>query len=361
MNDSVLSFLATKFASSTEDVATEALTYILRRSEHATNELISLCRTLGADIDIPLAFRTQENMEDSGRPDVVGVAPGGKYFIMIEAKFWAGLTGNQPVSYLGRLPEGRGILLFVAPEKRLDILWPTLIRRATKAEGSPTQPCDSNMNLRAVQFKGKTLALVGWDYLLKRLHTAVAQAHDLAEGDIQQLIGLCNRMDDSAFLPLQSEELTGNQGRRFLQFGRIVDSLVSRSIKKFGGSREGKRSSGGNGWYTSPFRVGNKAWHLHVDSKLWANKGDSPVWLEVPKGAKELHAKGIHFYEIDGKTLIPIMLTTGVEYDDVVVDAFNQIVEVVNALQPNAIIQSNIVQEPIQDSVLPNLSPGLDA
>ena len=48
----------------------------------------------------------------------------------MEAKFWAGLTENQPNAYLARLPldERPAVLLFVAPEARLETLWPELRR-----------------------------------------------------------------------------------------------------------------------------------------------------------------------------------------------------------------------------------------
>ena len=65
-------------------------------------------------------------------PDLVGNDDTDVTRLMLEAKFWAGLTDRQPVDYLRRLPEG-GMLLFVAPGSRLPSLWPELLRRCHDA------------------------------------------------------------------------------------------------------------------------------------------------------------------------------------------------------------------------------------
>ena len=42
---------------------------------------------------------------------------------MVESKFWAPLTPNQPIGYLRRLPVDReGMVLFIAPEGRYGTL-----------------------------------------------------------------------------------------------------------------------------------------------------------------------------------------------------------------------------------------------
>ena len=54
-------------------------------------------------------------MRRETRPDLVGLdRTMGKECVLIEAKFWAGLTDRQPKAYLDRLDPGKA-LLFVAP------------------------------------------------------------------------------------------------------------------------------------------------------------------------------------------------------------------------------------------------------
>lgn len=44
--------------------------------------------------------------------------------LLVELKFWAGLTDNQPVAYLKKLPtDCHSALLEVAPARRIESLW----------------------------------------------------------------------------------------------------------------------------------------------------------------------------------------------------------------------------------------------
>ena len=114
-----------------------------------------------------LAFTAQRSNEDGSRPDLVGRAIDGREPIVIEAKFWAGLTGHQPVSYLGALPAG-GLLLFVAPAGRIDTLWTELLRRAGR--GNETiEETTSWPDARKARVSGRIMALVSWRKLLGQL------------------------------------------------------------------------------------------------------------------------------------------------------------------------------------------------
>ena len=64
---------------------------------------IGILRGCGIDLAESLHFRTQVTGDDATRPDLVGKDQAGREVLLIEAKFWAGLTENQPVSYLERL------------------------------------------------------------------------------------------------------------------------------------------------------------------------------------------------------------------------------------------------------------------
>ena len=66
------------------------------------------------------------------RLDLVAYDAGGSERVLIEAKFWAGLTDNQPNTYLARLLRAGepAVLLFVAPEQRLVTVWTEIRGRA---------------------------------------------------------------------------------------------------------------------------------------------------------------------------------------------------------------------------------------
>ena len=81
-----------------------------------------------------LMFQSQISDAETGIPDLVGVNPDGKQIILLEAKFWAGLTDNQPVAYLKRLPKQiDSALVVIAPAKRIPMLWSELVSRCKTA------------------------------------------------------------------------------------------------------------------------------------------------------------------------------------------------------------------------------------
>ena len=91
-----------RFSQVNEDVATDALAFVLHSSESARNGMMKLLR--GVAPNMPgLRFRTQQT-EGSIRPDMWGYDEG-EPRVFVENKFWAGLTDNQPVSYLRQLSE----------------------------------------------------------------------------------------------------------------------------------------------------------------------------------------------------------------------------------------------------------------
>lgn len=117
-----------RFSRVNEDVATDALSFILQNSESARNGMMKLLRGLVSDLP-DLRFRTQQT-EGSIRPDMCGFHQT-EPRVFIENKFWAGLTDNQPVTYLRQLASYTqpSVLLMVVPEAREHVLWRELRRR----------------------------------------------------------------------------------------------------------------------------------------------------------------------------------------------------------------------------------------
>ena len=111
----LLAKLAVSFGPRTEDLAVEALGHILAQSEATRRALSDMIAPGGADVGEIAQVRTQATGKEGERPDLAGFDRDGRERVLIEAKFWAGLTGNQPVAYLQRLPANTpSALLFVA-------------------------------------------------------------------------------------------------------------------------------------------------------------------------------------------------------------------------------------------------------
>jgi hypothetical protein len=334
MTSSVLAFLATRFATHPENLATEALNFILANSSNARHALLDICQRLGHVEKGDLVFTAQVTNGNGSRPDLVGRAIDGSSPIVIEAKFWAGLTDNQPKAYLDVLPEN-GLLLFVAPAARADTLWPELLRRAR--DGGPLVPVPQQQDTCAERIGTHTLALISWRALLGHLHNACALANEPITADIRQLQALCEKMDTQAFLPLRPEDLTANTGRRVMEFCDLADRVTDSLVALGRVSVKGLRATGGKGWYGRYMRFRGHGALLHFDARTWNKRGQSPLWLALygrgfkpcivePNTLREHH---IPYHMSSGHCMIPIMLLEGAEHEEVIKHAQQQIINII--------------------------------
>ena len=94
-----------RWSNRTEDIAVDALGFILSRSRAARTALRNIIETAVQDIGELTGAKTQVTGDDGARPDLVVFGRGGKERVIVEAKFWAELTENQPGTYLARLPD----------------------------------------------------------------------------------------------------------------------------------------------------------------------------------------------------------------------------------------------------------------
>lgn len=230
----VLGYLARRFTVSEENLATEALAWILR-DPTANQALCALARGAGPDLPTELTFLGQVGNADTGRPDVVGLDDTQVERLLIEAKFGAGLTEQQPVGYLRRLPTtDAGMLLVVAPSVRLNTLWSELLRATPELRTvapSPSVPVGSAM--LAVQVRAElTLALTSWRHLVTHLLDAVRTHGNTALAqDVEQLLALTEVMDSRAYEPVAPGDYGLGEARRIQQLQGLIDGAHTR-IKK---------------------------------------------------------------------------------------------------------------------------------
>jgi hypothetical protein len=357
MSDTLVGFLAVKLGTHPENVATEALNYILR-SVDARRGFLRLVANSNGIAPESLRFRTQASDEDGARPDIVGERTDGSVSIIIEAKFWAGLTDNQPVAYLKNLPAG-SLLMFVAPEKRFELLWAEIVRKIADSGLGVSAPNSIQLGFRSALCGDKTLALTSWRALLSAIAAAVETAGDVStSADVRQLVGLCERMDSEAFLPLTSDELCPTWGRRVVQFGQIASDLTDLLVGKGLASVKGCKASAGNGWSGRYLRIHGYGAYLHCSFWKWPKLGCSPIWLELkgpdfkpmPIILDVIKGSGIQFFDWHGNCAIPIFIRPGVERDELIADALEQVIKVVSLLKTVAIENAPPLPPPGDDS-----------
>ena len=227
------------FRGRTEDIAVEALGHILSASEAARAALSDVVAAGGARVGPIVRVRTQVTGKKGARPDLAGFDESGLERVLIEAKFAAGLTENQPVAYLKRLQrllDGRPTaLLFVSPAARVESLWAELRRRAaTSGIALESFRKAGGVRSAALAGGGPRLLLASWTALLDRMQDRVVIVADSqAEADIQQLRGLADREDKDVFRPVRSEELRDQTSPLLvLLLQDVVDGAIVRAKRR---------------------------------------------------------------------------------------------------------------------------------
>jgi hypothetical protein len=342
--------LALRLSSHPENVATEALLYLLDRHASAWQSLRDYLNGTMVYLPDSLIFRSQVWSEEIAQPDLLGIDEHGKNALIIEAKFWAGLTENQPVTYLMGLPPGSpGILLVLCPEKRIKLLWEKLLARVLEASLAPGQTTRLESGFIYCHIGEQHLMVaLSWSQLLGVLRREADKENDAALlSDATQLKGLCDRMDSQAFLPLRPEHLGADLGMRVQHFADLVDDVVSEMVIHHGADTKGLTTGGKQSTYGRYFRVGEFALFFKYSPSLWARHGETPFWLRVKHVTEDGWTNATWLSEgldrlppgkfqrlpySDGTYTVGISVPISVERDEVLAKLISQVNEVVAAL-----------------------------
>ncbi|WP_238018142.1 hypothetical protein KZZ52_35570 [Dactylosporangium sp. AC04546] len=272
----ILAHLARRFTVSEENLATEALTYLLHAAPSARDAMNDIARVLGCELPRDLRYAGQVGADGLGRPDIVGIDAAARERLIVEAKFGAGLTEQQPGGYLARLADDvAGMVLVVAPSVRLPSLWRELLTALALSRQS------DDGDVRSVQVGPRTtLALVSWREVVTRVRDALRAANerDLVE-DAEQLLALTEVMDSAAYLPPRLDELGQRTGQLIHQLQYLMDRVRIELDPAIATPVSKSVAMDYAGWYvTSP--TGAQAW-FGILPRAWAKFGFSPLWAQV--------------------------------------------------------------------------------
>lgn len=281
----------TRLASEREDVATEALAYILRRSGEARLAFAKLLRSLVPDLPDGLTIETQSGstleLGDATalvRPDMVASSDGQPY-VLVENKFWAGLTDQQPAGYLEVLARGAPrstALLFVAPAARDLSVWHELLRRLAAA-GIGTEERPAPVGIRQVvgTSRGPAMALTTWQLVLDAI-ALEASGDEATMADLAQLRALCVASDAEAFAPLAADAVTDQSTAAFiLRLVRLTQAVVELGVERGALSVGGLRPQANwerVGQYAQVVDANAGLW-LGVHFQLWRDVDATPLWV----------------------------------------------------------------------------------
>ncbi len=331
----LLAKISPMFTGRTEDVAVEALGHILNGSESARGALSEVLRTSGAEVGKIADVETQVTIEDDARPDLAAYNKDGSRCVLIEAKFWAGLTKNQPLTYLRHLlrEPKTSALLFVAPHARQESVWAELKQRIAKSDFGISFKGEGNHKALVSNPAGgeSWIILTSWTSLLDGMATKVSDAGDMqTKADIEQLRGLAAQEDTTAFMPLKAKELGPDIPRRLMGLQTLVDHATERLVASGIADQKGLTGSYKAARYIKYIRLAGAQVGFGIEYDKWAKLRDTPLWLTFYEGKNFKPLNEIwenldsfrrcdppEFFKVGGEIVMPIELPLGVEYDTV--------------------------------------------
>ena len=276
----VLAHVAWMLRGSFEDLAVEALGYILNCSETARDALTEILGDGGSEVSSIVTVHTQAAEETGATPDLACLDSEGEKPALIEAKFDATLTKNQPVEYLRHLPTDRpSALLVVAPERRLKWLWEEMESLVRDAGDFDLGQGMISGSIRSVPVgHGRTLMLVSWTYLLQRMASRVVEKYeDAVLRSIIELQGVVEYEDLNAFVAPSIEFAKASE-----QDKERLETLVKGAIDK--GVNEGWVDTTHYSYgisitgYVRYFAIGEVPMWFGYDLRLWERYG-GPLWV----------------------------------------------------------------------------------
>ncbi len=282
--DTLLAHLSPSFTSQTENIAVEALGYVLNKYSGSREGLDDVVRSGVRNVKPVVKVRTQASALDGTRPDLVGVDEDDAERVLIEAKFWAELTPRQPHAYLDRLPDdGPAVLVFLAPEDRIMSLWPELRSRTLRA-GKTLSDVDAERKCVCVDGTQRHLLLVSWSGLLDRMSARTRDEQD-AEADIRQLRGLADFAEEGRFRPIRNPcEEFGPDSRHMRDMKRMIDAATEWGIKDGWASRKGLNRTPRSYGYGRYLKLGGCVVWFGIHTGRWEQDGETPLWLDCGNG-----------------------------------------------------------------------------
>ena len=270
-NDSLLNYVVQRNTTGLEDAATNALSFILSRSDSAMKTLSDF---LGdASGPLPIATARPWGADAHGAvPDLACFDSNGDVVAFIESKFWAGLTAHQPVTYWERLPDDRpAVLMFLAPDSRVvqGSLWSELADRLRDA-GHELGPADGKEGrvIAGARVGRRRLVLTSWEHLLGKMAENVED-----DGDPQTCFEIAELQG------LASSVIANDRPTRDENLKQLIAEAVERVEQSGWANTDGLRTGGGHGYFARYLRLAGASAGLRIDYELVRQMPDRPLWL----------------------------------------------------------------------------------
>ena len=327
---SLLGAIIGKFTNQFENVATEGLAHIVGSSELVRKQLLTFLNT---KIALPDAFNSAfdistqfSDANDASIPDLALQFPG-QLKLLVEVKFWAKLTKNQPLAYLQKLNKHDGeCLFFLVPQQRIPILLNELVQKIELETGEQIAYTIAGNNL--VFNELAPIVLVSWEELISFLLERVDFSEPHIKADLDQLQQMINKMLSPEFLPFEVGDFDFNAYRKYTQMIELIDACIdsnpnynTKNLSYGGGKNSFQRWFLLADYYTAGLELHARYWEKHAHpiwlvlyGSTWQNKGKVP-FAEMPLFEAKVKEAELDFLVISEngyrKLVFPISIPFG--------------------------------------------------
>lgn len=333
-NDTLLAYLVSSFPGNTENIATEALRHIFDRSDASVEALNDVVQSGVRGVKPVTKVHSQVIQADGTRPDLVGFDEDGGERVLIEVKFWAELTSNQPNGYLHRLPDdGPSVVMFLTPDDRSQGLWPELRNRTIREFSSVTE-ADSERKCVRVGDTQRYLMLVSWGGVLDSM-AARSRDYDEAgvETEIRQLRSLAKYADEGALRPIRrGEEFGADSEAHKRLYRRLIDAATERAIEQGWANRRRLRATPRGYGFGRYIRMHRAVVWFGVNVDQFEKTGETPLWVDFDAQLRDKSNEICEELAAHDSRWVPINLKREVEYPEMldgVVDSLKKIADVI--------------------------------
>ncbi len=195
-----------------------------------------------------------------------------------------------------------------------------------------------------------------WQEILGIIRINLIQDNDqVLLSDIDQIIGLCETIDNNSFQPFQSEDFSPSIARRINSYYDLADKVIDELKKRGLADTKNLNATPQKYGYTRYFRLGALGFSLNVRFDFWERIADTPFWLTVKDDTtgkywmqteqsksqlkNQVNKLSILSYENNKRELfLPIFPLTEKTEDLVVNDIAHQILNIANEHRKDRLI-----------------------
>lgn len=278
---SILSDIVGKHSRHIEDICSESLALILNQSSVLKGAFSGLVKTKSngtVSFTDHYLIKTQvTTKKDSARPDLE-VDDNTDSVFLVEAKFWAGLTEHQPLSYLKRIYKNGGALIFLAPERRLNSLNNEI--EARLQDGGITYSTSNGvLNIQ----DNTVLFYLSWTEVISAMWSAAVNASEQETlHNLFQLKTLVEKLDSEGFIPLEHSLFTPAAGIQRDQMIQLLDMIVENQPEF---NTKGLTYGGGKYAYQRFAKYKGVYCMVVYSSERWMTYHETPLYFGVDRAS----------------------------------------------------------------------------